>query len=78
MKTLLIILQLVPVLISAIRSVEELIPEGGKGKEKLALIQNIMTTSYEGISEVWPIVAKVISSIVETANIVGSFKTTKS
>lgn len=73
MQRLLIILQLVPVLISAIRGVEELIPEGGKGKEKLALIEQIMTVSYEGISDIWPTLQRVIAAIVSTANSVGLF-----
>jgi len=74
MKTLLLILQIFPLLITVIQSVEELIPSEGKGKEKLALIRETMTTAYSGVAEIWPVVEKIISTIVATCNTVGAFK----
>lgn len=73
MSTLLKILQIIPALIGVIKAVEEMIPESGKGKYKLELIQTILQESYDGITDMWPMLEKIIGQIVETLNALGIF-----
>lgn len=74
MEKALKILQLVPVLIEVIRTIETLFPQSGVGKEKLALLREIMLEAYEGISEIWPVIEAIVSKIVAFANAIGAFK----
>lgn len=75
MKTLVSILQLVPALIEMIKAVEAMWPEGskGKGKEKLTLINQLLEAAYGGISEMWPMIEKMIAAIVSVFNSNGTF-----
>ena len=74
MNNFLKILQIIPALISIIRSIEEIIPDSGKGKEKLALVEKMMTAAYAEITDLWPTIEKIVAAIVETANLLGVFK----
>lgn len=74
MKTLLIILQIFPLLLEVLRSVEKAIPEPGMGKEKLQLVEQTMTIAYDGVSEIWPTVQAIITKIVDVFNSTGVFK----
>lgn len=74
MKTLLFIVQLIPALIEIIKAVESLLPEGGKGSEKLDLVRSILVRTYEGVTEYMPTIENVIAVIVEFANKTGVFK----
>lgn len=73
MKNVLMILQLVPVLIEIIRTVESLFPQSGAGKEKLVLVREILTTAHEGITELWPSIEIIIEKVVAFANRIGAF-----
>ena len=66
MKTLVSILQLVPALIEMIKAVEAMWPEGskGKGSEKLALVNQLLTAAYDGISEMWPMIEKMVAALI--------------
>jgi len=75
MKTLLMVLQIVPLLIEVIRSVDRLIPVGGYGKEKLALVKAMLETAFNGITDIWPILEVIIAKVVAIANVTGAFKT---
>jgi hypothetical protein len=75
MKVFLLIVQLVPALISLIKAIEEALPAAGLGAEKLAAIRKILEAAFEGASEVWPVVEKVISVIVSLFNNTGVFST---
>ena len=77
MKTLLLVLQLGPALIELISAVEKFFPESGKGKEKLELLKSILTTAYSEITELMPIIEKVVELVVDFANKIGAFKTSK-
>ena len=71
------VLGLVPAIISAIKAIEELFPESGKGVEKLDLIRGILETINEQSKELWPIIEKVVGVVVSFCNAMGIFKTTK-
>ena len=73
MKTLMIILSLVPALIDAIKAIEAAIPGQGKGEQKLAAIREIMEASYDNVSVIWPYVSKTIGVLVGLFNNTGAF-----
>ena len=73
MKNVLVILQLVPALIEIIRTIENMFPQSGAGKEKLILVREILTASYEGIQEVWPAIEAIVAKVVAFANTIGAF-----
>ena len=73
MKTLLLVIQLIPVVINLIRAIEEAIPEAGFGAKKLKAVKEILQTSYDGITEIWPIVEKIIVIVVNMFNKTGKF-----
>jgi len=76
MDKILKVLQLIPALVAVLKVVEnEIWPEGsGKGKEKLEAVKEILTATYEGVSEIWPMLEKVISVVVAALNKSGVFK----
>jgi len=72
------VLMLLPVLISAIKSIEEAIPGEGKGEQKLAQIRSILEVAHSGMSksivsfeDIWPTLEVAISSLVSTFNAIG-------
>ena len=79
MKTLLMILQLLPTLIDALKAVEAIWPDAGKGAEKLSLLQKIVTEVYPDIEKYWPAVEKAISLLVDwfNKNEVAGFRSAK-
>ena len=74
MKVLLLVAQIVPALIGLIKSIEEALPEAGFGKDKLAAVRKIIEATFEGASEIWPTLEKVISVLVALFNKTGVFK----
>ena len=76
MKYFLLVMQLVPSIIAAIRSLEEFLPVEGAGKDKLAVVRQIIESTYDGAKEAWPTIEKVIATLVDLANRYGIFKTT--
>jgi len=77
MKVLLLVIQIIPALISVIKALEEALPKAGLGGEKLATIRQIIEATYEGASEIWPTLEKVIDAIVALFNKTGVFSTGK-
>ncbi len=75
MQNLVIILQLIPALIAAMRAIEEAIPGTGKGEEKLAAIRGILEAVDSGASKYWPQIQSVIGVLVGLFNKTGAFKT---
>ena len=73
MSTLMTILNIVPALLRLIVAVEEVFPQSGAGGEKLAMVKNIIQASYDGISELMPIIETVVAAVVKTANAIGAF-----
>lgn len=74
MQTVLTILQLIPSIIKVIQAIEEALPQAGIGAEKLAAIRQMLEVTYQGITDVWPILEKVISILVDLFNKTGVFE----
>jgi hypothetical protein len=83
MKNLALILQLLPLILMAVRSVEEQIPVGGAGKQKLDLILSVVEEGYaSGLIEdatapkknVLNLITKSTNLVVNTLNLLGVFK----
>ena len=72
------IVKLIPVVIAAVKSLEELIPVSGAGKQKLDLVMATVQDAFDGVTSAWPtiqpILEKLIAGIVNLANQFGVFK----
>lgn len=73
MNTFLAIVKLIPALISLITEIEKVVPVNGQGSAKITAIKGIMEATYEGISEMWPSIEKVITALVNLFNVTGQF-----
>ena len=72
------VLMLLPVLIQAIKAVEEAFQETGQGAKKLALIRGILEDAYNAADDVlvsfedlWPVLEKTIANLVASFNALG-------
>jgi hypothetical protein len=83
MKTLLLTLQILPSLLSAVKAVEAAIPLPGQGQKKLDLVLGILKTAYDagtalaaGFSwdKLAAIVVPMINQIVALHNALGLFQ----
>lgn len=68
MNVLIQIVQLVPVLINAIKAIEEAIPGKGAGEAKLAAIRGILEQADASYNEIWPKLQGVIGVLVALFN----------
>ena len=68
MEKLLMILRIIPALVEIIKTVEGMLPESGKGKEKLELVRQILTIGYEAIDDYWPMLEGIVELIVKFFN----------
>lgn len=71
---------LLPTLIEIVKAVEEAIPEAGKGKDKLAMVRELLQVAYEATGDIgesfeslWPILQSVVDRIVALFNRTGVF-----
>lgn len=76
-----LIITLLPSIIDAVRAIEAAIPDGGKGDEKLKLIEKVLSSTYEQstkafgtFEQVWPVLSSTVSSVVNLFNSTGTFK----
>lgn len=76
-----LIISLFPLLIKAIQAVEEAIPVGGKGADKLELLKSLVQTAYEtsnkvsaSFEQIWPALSGTVKAIVTAFNNTGTFK----
>jgi hypothetical protein len=76
-----LVLSLVPMLVQAIKAVEDAIPGNGYGEQKLALVRSIIESAYEkatgalgSFEQMWPILESTIGAIVRAFNSTGVFK----
>ena len=76
-----LVIGLLPLLLQAIKAVEQAIPDAGKGSEKLELIKGLVQTSYDTSSklsvsfeQLWPTVQGTVQAIVNAFNKAGTFK----
>ena len=74
MQNLIIILQLIPALTTALKAIEEAIPGSGKGEQKLSAIRGILEAVDGSITSLWPQISSVISVLVTLFNNTGIFK----
>ena len=74
MQNIVIILQLIPALITALKAIEEAIPGSGKGEQKLSAIRGILEAVDGSITSLWPQISSVISVLVTLFNNTGIFK----
>ena len=87
MKQLLIILQIFPLVLSAIQAVEAAIPIPSQGKQKLDLVLDVVKSGFDASADLaksfsWDglvaVVVPMIAKIVALHNVLGLFKTTAS
>lgn len=74
MGNIVIILQLIPSIITALKAIEEAIPGSGKGEQKLSAIRGILEAVDGSITSLWPQISSVISVLVTLFNNTGIFK----
>ena len=74
MGNIVIILQLIPALITALKAIEEAIPGSGKGEQKLSAVRGILEAVDGSITSLWPQISSVISVLVTLFNNTGIFK----
>ena len=75
MNTIIIILQLIPALIQAMKAIEDAIPGSGQGEQKLAAIRSILEVVDGSVAKLWPQISGVIGVLVGLMNKTGAFKT---
>ena len=67
MKYALLLLQMIPAIISAVKEIEAFIPDDGWGKEKLALIKDSLTAIFKEVDTIWPAIEVVVAGLVRLA-----------
>jgi hypothetical protein len=83
MNTLLIVLKIFPLVLAAVKAVEEAIPLPGKGKKKLDLVLDVLKSAFDASTELtasfsWEklvtLVVPMIERIVALHNALGLFQ----
>lgn len=74
MQNLVVILQLIPTLITALKAIEDAIPGSGMGEQKLAAVRGMLEVIDGSISKLWPQISGVIGVLVNLFNATGVFK----
>lgn len=74
MSTLLQILQLLPSIMQAVTTIEQVINIPGAGQQKLDLVLNTVLAADKSAANLVPVITTVIGNIVSTMNAVGIFK----
>jgi hypothetical protein len=74
MSNIVIVLQLIPALIAAIKAIEDAIPGSGMGEQKLAAVRAMLEVIDGSVSKLWPQISGVIGVLVNLFNTVGVFK----
>ena len=73
MQNFLVIFQIIPAIITAIKAIEDAIPGRGQGEAKLTAVRQIMEAVDTGISKLWPQVNGIITALVTLFNATGVF-----
>lgn len=73
MKTLIAVLQLLPVIIDAVKALESAIPLPGKGKDKLDTILGIVSDVAGDVTSLIPAITATIARVVALFNKTGLF-----
>lgn len=81
LQTIRLILSLLPLILTAVKAIEEALPEGGQGAAKLALIRQTIEAGYGIANDVvvsftnaWPAIEKTVAAVVGLYNTAGAFK----
>ena len=84
MNTLLIILQIFPLVLAAVQAVEQAIPLPGQGNKKLELVLDVLKSAYRRGARTWrsqfswdklvAVVVPMIAKIVDLHNALGLFQ----
>ena len=74
MNTVVMIFQLIPALIQAMRAIEDAIPGGGQGEQKLAAVRQILEAVDAGVAKFWPQIQTTIGVLVGLFNSTGAFR----
>lgn len=76
-----LVLSLFPVIVQAVKTVEEMFPAGGLGAEKLAIVREMLEAAYAmatdisgAFEQIWPTVQKIIDTVVGIFNRTGVFR----
>lgn len=76
-----LLIELMPVLIDAIKAAEDALPGEGKGEAKLVMVRGVLEAAYEAatdtqadFTQIWPAVKRTIDSVVSAFNAVGLFR----
>ena len=73
LSTTLMVLNLVPAIITAMKALEEAVPASGKGEQKSEAIREILVATNDKIDVYWPVIQKTISALAGFFNKTGSF-----
>lgn len=74
LETIKLILSLLPIIIQAVRQLEELFPESDRGAMKLDLIRRTIQNVYDISDNTLPLIEKMVNTIVDVFNKFGIFK----
>lgn len=74
MEKIILVLKMLPVIIAAIKAIEDAIPGNGKGEQKLAMLRQILELTDSTITNLWPTIESVVKVLVNTFNDTGTFK----
>lgn len=76
-----VVLELVPLVVNTIKTIEGAIGESGKGAEKLAMLRGIVESAYNSakdatvkFEQIWPALESIVKTVVGTFNAIGVFK----
>lgn len=73
-ETIKLVLQLLPLIISVTKQLEEQFPESGLGKMKMSLVIETVRATLSGSQELLPVINKVVDTVVTVFNTFGIFK----
>lgn len=81
LTTLKLILSLLPLILQAVKAIEDALPDGGQGEAKLALIRQTIQGAYgvandtvASFETMWPAISTTVTAVVGLYNNLGAFK----
>ncbi len=73
MNKILIVFQLIPAIIAAMKAIEEAIPGEGEGEKKLSAVRQMIEAVDASIGKLWPEIAGVVTVLTNLFNATGVF-----
>jgi hypothetical protein len=68
MDKAILLFKLIPLIIAAMKAIEEAIPGQGVGEQKLAAVRALLEVGYDKTNELWPEISQVIGVLVALFN----------